>query len=235
MNILKKIITALRGGTREIGEAIVDSQGTRIFAQEIADAKDSLAKAKHDLTEVMAKEMQTGRQIERVQSDISKNEGFVADALNKGEEALALEIAEKVAGLEAELATLTNAKNSYAAHVEKLKHLMETAEKQIKDYERQLTMVKTTENVQKATATITDNFSASNSTLLSAKESLERIRAKQQDFDDRFLAAEQLDSESSGVNLAEKMKAVGIGEDSENAQAVLARIKARQNNNDSSA
>ncbi|PIE41873.1 MAG: hypothetical protein CSA47_02455 [Gammaproteobacteria bacterium] len=112
---------------------------------------------------------------------------------------------------------------------------METAEKQIKDYERQLTMVKTTENVQKATATITDNFSASNSTLLSAKESLERIRAKQQDFDDRFLAAEQLDSESSGANLAEKMKAVGIGEDSENAQAVLARIKARQNNNDSSA
>lgn len=228
MNILKKIMTALRGGTREIGEAIVDSQGTRIFAQEIEDAKESLSKAKHDLTEVMAKEMQTTRQIEAIQADISKNEGFVADALNKGEESLALEIAEKVAGLEGELATLSGAKARYAAHVEKLKALMENAEKQLTEYERQLTMVRTTENVQKATATITENFTASNSTLLSAKESLERIRAKQQDFDDRFLAAEQLESESSGAKLEDKMKAVGIGEENNNAQAILARIKARQ-------
>lgn len=174
MNILKKIITALRGGTREIGEAIVDTQGTRIFAQEIA---------------------------------------------------------EKVAGLEAELATLTSAKNSYTTHVDKLKKLMENAEKQITDYERQLTMVKTTENVQKATVTITDNFSASNSTLVSAKESLERIRAKQQDFDDRYLAAEALESESSGANLDDKMKAAGIGEEKQNAKAILARIKARQQEN----
>lgn len=233
MNILKKIITALRGGTREIGEAIIDSQGTRIFAQEIEDAKESLAKAKHDLTEVMAKEMQTTRQMESLKANIAKNEGFVADALSKGEEDLALEIAEKVAGLEAELATLGEAKARYTAHVEKLKTLMESAEKQLTEYDRQLTMVKTTENVQKATATITENFIASNSTLLSAKESLERIRAKQADFDDRFLAAEQLESEASGAKLEDKMKAAGIGEETANAKAVLARIKARQNNDSS--
>lgn len=232
MNILKKIMTALRGGTREIGEAIVDSQGTRIFAQEIEDAKESLAKAKHDLTEVMAKEMQTTRQIDSIKADISKNEGFVSDALNKGEEALALEIAEKIAGMEAELATLKQAKARYNAHVDKLKALMENAEKQLTEYERQLTMVKTTENVQKATATITENFTASNSTLLSAKESLERIRAKQEDFDDRFLAAEQLEGESNGKKLEDKMKAAGIGEETANAQAVLARIKARQQSSD---
>lgn len=228
MNILQKIITAIRGGTREIGEAIVDSQGTRIFAQEVEDAKESLSKAKHDLTEVMAKEMQTARQIETLQADISKHEGFVSDALAKGEEPLALEIAEKVAGLEGELATLEDAKNRYSAHVDKLKSLMESAEKQIAEYERQLTMVRTTENVQKATETITDNFSSSNSTLLSAKESLERIRAKQQDFDDRFLAAEQLESEGNGAKLEDKMKAAGIGDTHSNAQAVLARIKASQ-------
>lgn len=228
MNILKKIMTAIRGGTREIGEAIVDSQGTRIFAQEIEDAKESLNQAKHDLTEVMAKEMQTGRKIETLQIDITKHETFVAEALEKNEEELALELAGKVATLEAEKAELDKAKLAYGEHVAKLKKLMETSERQLAEYERQLTMVKTTENVQKATAAITDNFSSANSTLLSAKESLERIRQKQEDFDDRYLAAEQLKNESAGTNLAEKMEKAGIGESNSNAKAVLERIKQKK-------
>ncbi len=225
MNILKKIITAIRGGSREIGEAIVDNQGTRIFAQEIEDAKESLNQAKHNLTEVMAKEMQAGRKVEALQEKISQNEQFVAEALAKNEEELALEIAGKVAALEAEKAEYDKAKAAYSEHVAKLKQLMETSERQLADYERQLTLVKTTENVQKTTATITDNFSAANSTLLSAKESLERIRQKQEDFDDRYLAAEQLEKASSGANLEEKMQQAGIGETASGAQAVLARIK----------
>ncbi|HHL32548.1 MAG TPA: PspA/IM30 family protein, partial [Oceanospirillales bacterium] len=68
MNILKKIMTAIRGGTRELGESIVDSQGTRIFEQEIEDAKESLKKAKRDLTQVMAKEMQASRKVDIIQA-----------------------------------------------------------------------------------------------------------------------------------------------------------------------
>ncbi|PID62169.1 MAG: phage shock protein A [Gammaproteobacteria bacterium] len=228
MNILKKIITAIRGGTREIGEAIVDSQGTRIFAQEIEDAKESLNQAKHDLTEVMAKEMQAGRKVDGIQAQITQNEQFVAEALGKNEEALALEIAGKVATLEAEKAEYVKAKSAYGEHIAKLKQLMETSERQLADYERQLTMVKTTENVQKATAAITDNFSSANSTLLSAKESLERIRQKQEDFDDRYLAAEQLEKETSGASLEEKMQQAGIGATVSGANAVLERIKQQQ-------
>ena len=35
MSILKKLFTAVRGGAREAGEAIVDANGIRIFEQEI--------------------------------------------------------------------------------------------------------------------------------------------------------------------------------------------------------
>ena len=38
MSVFKKIMTALRGGAREAGEAIVDANGIRIFEQEIKDA-----------------------------------------------------------------------------------------------------------------------------------------------------------------------------------------------------
>jgi len=227
MNILKKIMTAIRGGTRELGESIVDSQGTRIFEQEIEDAKESLKKAKHDLTQVMAKEMQASRKIDSLQTEITNNEGFVSDALAKNEEALALEIAGKVAEIEQDMASQVSAQQSYAQHISKLKGMMEKAERQLKDYERQLTMVKTTENVQKATATITDNFGTADSTLVSAKESLDRIRKKQEDFDDRNLAAEKLDNETNGKNLSDKMKDVGIGDIESGAQAVLDRLKAK--------
>jgi phage shock protein A len=232
MNILKKIMAAIRGGTRELGEAIVDSQGSRIFEQEIEDAKESLKKAKRDLTQVMAKEMQASRKVDIIQGDIDKNEGYVNDALAKDEETLALEIAGKVAELEQDKAMQLEAQQSYAKHIEKLKRLMEKAERQLKDYERQLTMVKTTENVQKATVAITDNFGSTDSTLLSAKESLERIRQKQQDFDDRNLAAEQLDAQSNGKNLKDKMKQAGIVDKQSGAQAVLARLKAKRSKKD---
>ena len=59
MTILKKLFTALKGGAREAGEAIVDANSIRIFEQEIRDAEHQLQKAKSDLTEVIAKEMQT--------------------------------------------------------------------------------------------------------------------------------------------------------------------------------
>ncbi len=227
MNILKKIMTAIRGGTRELGESIVDSQGTRIFEQEIEDAQESLKKAKGDLTQVMAKEMQASRKVESIQAEIDKNEGYVADALAKNKEALALEIATKVAELEQDKAQQVGAQQSYEKHIGKLKSMMEKAERQLKDYERQLTMVKTTENVQKATAAITDNFGTTDSTLMSAKESLDRIRKKQQDFDDRNIAAEQLDAENSGKNLSDKMKEAGIGDTQSAAEAVIARLKAK--------
>lgn len=38
MNVWSKLLTALRGGANEMGEAMVDSQALRILDQEIRDA-----------------------------------------------------------------------------------------------------------------------------------------------------------------------------------------------------
>lgn len=226
MNILKKIMVAIRGGTRELGKSIVDLHATRIIEQEIEEAKESLKKAKHDLTQVMAKEIQSSRKIKSIHAEITKNEGFVSDALAKNEESLALEIAGKVAEFELDEAMQVDAQKSYTQLISILKSMMEKAERQLKDYERQLSMVKTMENVQKATAAITNNFGTTDSTLVSAKESLDRIRKKQEDFDDRNLAAEKLDNETNGKKLMDKMKEAGIADIETGAQAVLERLKA---------
>ncbi|WP_016956937.1 PspA/IM30 family protein [Catenovulum sp. SX2] len=228
MSIFKKIFTAIRGGATEMGEAIVDANSTRIFEQEIRDAENHLTKAKRDLTDVMAKQMQTSREVERLKKEIQTHEGYATQALNQGNEALALEVAEKMASLETELAAQQSALQNFDASVARLKDLIKKSERQLADYKRQLSVVKTTDSVHKATAAITDNFVSGNSKLLNAKESLERIKAKQQNFDDRMAASEQLQAESGDASLEAKLKAAGIGEQNSSADAILARLKSQK-------
>lgn len=228
MGILNKILTAFRGGATEVGQGIVDANSTRIFEQEIRDAEKHLTKAKRDLTEVMAKEMQASREVDRLKRTIAEHEGYATQALEKGNETLALEVAEKISELDQELNEQRSANESFSAHATRLKELVRKTERQVADYQRQLTMVKTTESVQKATATITDSFAGSNSKLLNAKDSLERIKARQQSFDDRLKASETLAEENSDKALHDKLAEAGIGEQKSNANAVLDRIKARK-------
>jgi len=222
-------MTAIRGGASELGESIVDSNSTRIFEQEIRDAENHLTKAKRDLTGVMAQQMSANREVDRLKRDISEHEGYAMQAMEKGDESLALAVAEKIASSESELATQQKALDSFSGSADRLKELVKKSERQVAEYKRQLSMVKTTESVQKATSAITDNFSSSNSKLLNAKDSLERIKAKQQKFDDQMKAAEVLESENSDKSLEAQLKAAGIGGASDNsANSVLARLKAKQ-------
>jgi phage shock protein A len=225
MSIFKKIITAVRGGAREAGEAIVDANSTRIFEQEIRDSEQHITIAKRDLTEVMAKQMQAARELNQLQASIKEHEGYAVQALEQNNEALAIEVAEKIAELESSALDQQQANESYLKSAERLKDLIKKSERQLTDYKRQLSMVKTTESVQKATSAITDNFVASNSKLLNAKDSLERIKQKQAMFDDKMKAAEQLDSETNGDSLQNKLKQAGIGTQQSSAQSVLDRLK----------
>lgn len=230
MSVLNKIFTAIRGGAREVGESIVDANSVRIFEQEIKDAETQLEKAKRDLTEVMAKEMQAARKVESLSKDIEKHEGYAAKALEKGDENLALEIAQKIAEIQGELEIQQKAQSSFAAHTERLKAMIKKTAKALTDMQRQLVMVKTTESVQKATTAITNNYASGSSKLLTAKESLDRIKQKQQDLDDRMAAGEALNAEWNGNDLEAKMKEAGIVEDDNKAQDILAQIKAKKGN-----
>jgi phage shock protein A len=227
MSLINKIFTAIRGGAREVGESIVDKNSIRIFEQEIADANDALEKAKRDLTSVMAKEMQAARKLETLNTDITKHEGFVAKAREKDDEALALEVASKIADLQSDANVQETARASYSNHVVRLKDLIKKTGKALNDMERQLVMVKTTDSVQKATSAITENYATGTSKLLTAKESLDRVKQKQQDLEDRLVAGNSLQQELDGGDLDARLKEAGIVEDDNAAADILAKLKAK--------
>ena len=228
MTVIKKLVTLLRGSARELGESVVDANATRIYEQEIVDARHSIDQARGDLTGVMAKEMQTARAIEKLKAEVGRYEGLALEALNKTQEALALEVAAKVGALEQELDEQTKAHASYAVQVAKLKALIKSAELRIREHERELAIAKTTESVYRATRSISENIGSSGSKLVNARQSLERIKQRHEDLSDRMAAAESLDAEFGHAALEKKLAAAGIGDDADRARKVMDRVRARQ-------
>lgn len=228
MSVMKKVMTLLRGSVREIGETVVDANATRVYEQEILDAKQSIAQAKDDLAGVMAKEMQSARQIEKLQAEINRYEGLAVEALDKSQEALAEEVAGKVGGLELELQEQTRAHAAYAMQVTRLKDLIKQAEGRIREHEREIGVAKTTESVYRATRSISENIGQGGSKLMSARESLDRIKQRHEDLSDRMTAAEQLNNEFGQGALEKKLAAAGVGDDAKLQRDVMARIRARQ-------
>jgi phage shock protein A len=228
MGVIGKLVTLVRGSARELGESIVDAGGVRIYEQEIHDAKTAIAQAKIDLTGVMAKEMQSAREIERARAEIARLEGLAVEALNKEKEPLAEEVAARVAELEAELERQTQLHAEYAVQANRLKDLIKASEAKIREHERAVQMTRAAESVYKATQSIADNIGASGSRLVSARESLERIRKRHEDLSDRISAAENLDREFGSRALETRLAEAGIGEDTARKEKILARIRARQ-------
>ena len=227
MAVFSKILTMLRGDVRSIGQSIVDNNANNIYEQEIIEAKAHVATAKQDLTAVMAKEMQTNREIERLGKEMRRYEDLALEALQKKQESLAEEVAAKVADLEVALAEQTGARDEFASHITRLKDLIRNAEATLRDHERELAMAKTTESVYRATATISQSMGSSGSKLMSAKESLERIKQRHQDTADRMQAADVLEGEFGNKALERKLAAAGIGDTTDRKAQVMARIQAR--------
>lgn len=227
MAVFSKILTMLRGNLREIGQSVVDQNASSIYEQEIVEAKAHVASAKQNLTAVMAKEMQATREIESLQAELARYEELALQAMQKNELALAEEVAVKLANLEIAISEQNASRNEFAENIHKLKDMIRNAETSLREHERQLAMAKTTESVYQATATISQTMGASGSKLMSAKESLERIKQRHQDMADQMHAADVLENELGGKALDQKLAAAGIGQVPDQKALVLARLQAK--------
>jgi len=226
MNIWSKMVTALRGGVNEAGEAIVDAQALRILDQEIRDASEELNKSRDGLASIIAQQKLAEEKVASLKSDIKKNEGFIIAALDKKDNSLAEELAIRVANFENQLESEASASKSFKAQADNLRESIRTAELQIKQLKQKTETVKATEAVQRAQKVVAQRHSGSNSKLRTALDSLDRIQEQQKLDSAKMSAASEMAEESLGTSLDQKLQEAGItGEVS--ADDVLARIKAK--------
>lgn len=226
MNIWSKMITALRGGVNEAGEAVIDAQALRILDQEIRDASEELNKSKDGLASIIAQQKLAEEKVTTLKADIKKNEGFIVAALEKKDDALATELAVRVANFENQLESETAAAVSFKQQAETLRESIRTAEHQIKQLKQQTETVKATEAVQRAQKVVAQRHNGSNSKLRTALDSLDRIQENQKLSAAKMSAASEIAQESNETSLDQKLRDAGITGNT-SAEDVLARMKAK--------
>jgi len=228
MSIWAKVATAIRGGASEAGEAIADNQALRIMDQEIRDADNALGKSKNALTNIIAKRKLADKKTAGLKSSLMEYEGYAMQALDKGDEALATEVAEKIAGLETELMGEEGVAKSFADSEAQLRKSVGQTEANLKRLKQQVDTVKATEIVQKSQAAVAARHSGAGSSMRSAVDSLERLKTKQAERAARFEAASELAESTEEVSLDKKLKAAGIVGGGASGGDVLARLKAKR-------
>ncbi len=228
MSIWAKVATAVRGGVNEAGEAIADNQALRILDQEIRDADNALLKSKDALTGIIAKRKLAKKKVESLKSSLEEYEGYVIKALDNEDENLAVEIAEKIAGMEAELLGEEGVAKSFTDSEAQLRRAVVQTESNLKRLKQQVDTVKATETVQRAQAAVAARHSGANSSMRSAVDSLENLKNRQAERAAQFEAAKELAESTEEFSLDDKLKAAGIVGGGAKAGDVLARLKAKR-------
>ena len=229
MNVWSKLLTALRGGAREVGESLVDGQALRILDQEIRDADQELHKSREALASIMARQKLAEERVANLRQQIGEYEQYALKALDADNPGLAREVAEKIARLENDLAGERLQGEEFAASATRLRAAIGQAEGNIKQLKQQIDTVKATESVQKAQQAVAQRHGDAQSRLHSAVESLERIKQKQAERAALMDASTELAAEGNGDQALErKLHAAGLVASGSSAEQVLARLQARQ-------
>jgi phage shock protein A len=228
MSVLRNLFTALRGGASEVGEAVIDANAVRILEQEIRDAETAIGKAKQSLTRMKGTEIRLKREISVLDTDIADYEQKALAALNGGEEALATQVAERIAELESERSENGSEQASLEAEINRIHAMIKARERTIQKNKRELDKVRTVRELQRATESVSTNFAATGSSEHRVAKALERVKSKQQNWQDRMQAGDWMTEKDSGDDLDAKLRAKGIGGSGTPAASdVLARLKSK--------
>ena len=95
--------------------------------------RSHLVEAKRGLIDLMAKEIATRREVSEFRSRIEQYEKYVIDALDKEEESLAQELAEKIASLESGLVLQEKTNLAFSMQVDRLKREVGRLERRFTD------------------------------------------------------------------------------------------------------
>lgn len=221
----RRLVTAVRGGVNELGEAIAESQALRILDQEIRDNDDELHRVRANLAETMAHCKVAQERLAAANVGLEEYEGYALKALKAGEDALVREIAARISLLETERDSHAGQAQTYAEDIAHLRKMAAQLEATIGRLKQQVDTVRATENVQRAQAAVANRREGSDVRVRTALDSLERIKRRQAERDVRFDAAHTIKDGVGDEALDAKLRRAGIIADEDRTEAVLSRLK----------
>lgn len=225
MNLWRKLSTLFKASAQEPLEGLVDANGIRIFEQEIRQAEQAMVCSKHELASVMAEKKQLQRQVKERAGDIETHEHYAIEALNKHDEELAAELAERIADDEALLKQQQQQLQYISEQEQQLNKQLKNTAKMIAHYQNELRLAKANQSAQSAIKQLRGSSGSLGTNLADMSESLQRIKSRQQHVSDVDSALQDIDALHSDQSLKTRLKARGIDTGEPNAESVLKRLK----------
>lgn len=226
MSIFTKLITLFRGTAHEAGAAVVDANALKILDQEIRDADNALGRARDDLSTLVARRRMIEKELQNLSDQAGRYESSARAALAKGDEALAMEVAQRISELETDVTAKTPQLAEMKSAEERMHKTIATTQQRVETLRREIDVVKVNDSVQRAQAAVASQGAGASARLGSAADSLKRIKERQMIADEKFKAAGELEDRRTGADLDAKLQAAGILPGHSSASDVLARLKA---------
>ncbi len=227
MSVWTRLFSAVKGNVNDAAETVADSQALTILDQEMRETHVEIRKSEQSLTSIVAKEKLSQHKVADLKKSVAEHENFALQAMEKGDEGLAMEVAEKIAQLESELDAEQQFLQQVSASVVQLRKSLKDSKNNLRLMQQQVDTVKATASVQKAQEGLSSHHLNTNSRMKTAAESLERLKSKQAHRNAEIEAAREMASVEDGSDLQAKLKSAGIT-GSGGAGDVLARLKAKK-------
>lgn len=224
MSIFKDIVTAVRGGVNEVGEAIVDKNAVRIFEQSIRDEEAAISKAKIELRNLKAREHNLKLKAEELARDAADYLAAAQKAKDTGNEELMLKNAERVQQIRGEKTDMDSQFETLQEQVNKILAVIKQREKQIEKNRTELQKAKTVEELNKTTAAMAAAMPTNDNSAKRLKRAQERVQKRHSDFEAKLAADEWLNDSLTGDDLDKLNAEAGITGD-KSVQSVLDELK----------
>ena len=166
------------------------------------------------------------KELGNLQDQSKRYESSARAALAKGDETLALEVAQRISELERDIGLKEPQLADMRAAEERMHQTIAQTQQKVENLRREIDVVKVNDSVQRAQAAVASRGGSATASLGSAADSLKRIKERQAIQDEKFKASAELEDRRTGADLDAKLQAAGILPGHASADDILARLKA---------
>lgn len=225
--MFETLSTLFRARTAEAEESLIDRNATTLLAQHLRDARVEIASARAAIARLMARETEQGRAIDALSAKIELRETEVREALKKGEDTLAEDIAEAVLDLEDRREADQASRTSLAARIAEARERLQKSELRLTALTDQLRAARDA-SLGRSSVGIT---AATTSALEKAVDTARMLKARDQRLADLDEAHRRLDGDIGAETLDARIAAAGLDQAKENRRkALLKRIATTKTN-----
>ncbi|MEM7067862.1 MAG: PspA/IM30 family protein [Pseudomonadota bacterium] len=221
--MFKSMFALIRGKSHETAQSVVDQNAMVILRQQFRDCVDAVSNAKRALAIAMAQHDKEKRQHEDLQSRIEDLEARTLQAMERGEEDLAMKAAETIATLEAERDASQQTLQRFNAEIDRLRKVINQSEARLRELKRGQRIADVTDKTQRLRQT---NPTSGLSALKDAENTLSRLQDRQLEEDAAANAYDGMSNENCPDHIAQKLSEAGCGAPIKStADQVLERLK----------